>query len=91
MTFALRALHPSYVSATEEGREKAPILLKIEPRFLGRRARRAVAIPTEPSRALFIMTTIKICNLYKTRYVGRDSSVGIATRYGLDGPGIESR
>jgi hypothetical protein len=24
-------------------------------------------------------------------YVDRDSSVGIATRYGLDGPGIESR
>ena len=24
-------------------------------------------------------------------YVGRDSSVGIATRYWLDGPGIESR
>ena len=24
-------------------------------------------------------------------YPGRDSSVGIATRYGLDGPGIESR
>ena len=24
-------------------------------------------------------------------YSGRDSSVGIATRYGLDGPGIESR
>jgi hypothetical protein len=23
--------------------------------------------------------------------VGRDSSVGMATRYGLDGPGIESR
>jgi hypothetical protein len=23
--------------------------------------------------------------------VGRDGSVGIATRYGLDGPGIESR
>jgi hypothetical protein len=23
--------------------------------------------------------------------MGRDSSVGIATRYGLDGPGIESR
>jgi len=23
--------------------------------------------------------------------VGRNSSVGIATRYGLDGPGIESR
>ena len=23
------------------------------------------------------------------RYVGRDSSVGIATLYGLDGPGIE--
>jgi hypothetical protein len=25
------------------------------------------------------------------RYRGRDSSVGIATGYGLDGPGIESR
>ena len=25
------------------------------------------------------------------QYVGRDSSVGIATGYGLDGPGIESR
>ena len=25
------------------------------------------------------------------RQVARDSSVGIATRYGLDGPGIESR
>jgi hypothetical protein len=24
-------------------------------------------------------------------WVGQDSSVGIATRYGLDGPGIESR
>ena len=28
---------------------------------------------------------------YKLRMQGRDSSVGIATRYGLDGPGIESR
>ena len=26
-----------------------------------------------------------------TNNVGRDSSVGIATRYGLDGPGIKSR
>ena len=33
-------------------------------------------------------------NLLRTRlhsFVGRDSSVGIATRYWLDGPGIESR
>ena len=28
---------------------------------------------------------------YYSDHVGRDSSVGIATRYGLDGPGIESR
>jgi len=28
---------------------------------------------------------------YKQKYVDRDSSVGIATRYGLDGLGIESR
>jgi len=30
---------------------------------------------------------LKLCIYYK----GRDSSVGIATRYGLDGPGTESR
>jgi hypothetical protein len=29
--------------------------------------------------------------IYAMRTVGGDSSVGIATRYGLDGPGIESR
>jgi hypothetical protein len=30
--------------------------------------------------------------IFRTRpEVGRDSSVGIATHYGLDGPGIESR
>jgi hypothetical protein len=28
---------------------------------------------------------------YPNRIVGRDSSVGIATRYGLEGPGIESK
>jgi hypothetical protein len=33
---------------------------------------------------------VAICPAY-VRVVGRDSSVGIATRYGLDGPGIESR
>jgi hypothetical protein len=30
-------------------------------------------------------------NPYRTWRVGRDSSVGIETRYGLDGPGIEFR
>jgi hypothetical protein len=30
-------------------------------------------------------------DIYKMHLVGRDSSVGIVTRYGLDGPGIESR
>jgi hypothetical protein len=28
---------------------------------------------------------------YLTENVGQDSSVGIATHYGLDGPGIETR
>ena len=28
---------------------------------------------------------------FVANFVGRDSSVGIATRYGVDGPGIESR
>jgi len=31
----------------------------------------------------------KYCIRYRTK--GPDSSVGVATRYGLDGPGIESR
>ena len=30
-------------------------------------------------------------NQWPATFVGRDISVGIATRYGLDGPGIESR
>ena len=34
---------------------------------------------------------ISILTLVRNLVVGRDSSVGIATRYGLDGPGIESR
>jgi hypothetical protein len=29
--------------------------------------------------------------LYTKKKVGRDTVVGIATRYGMDGPGIESR
>jgi hypothetical protein len=28
--------------------------------------------------------------MFRSYLVGRDNSVGIATRYGLDGPGIES-
>jgi len=33
----------------------------------------------------------KFCLINCYKYVSRDSSVGIAIRYGLDGPGIESR
>jgi hypothetical protein len=77
--------------APQKREEKKPLIfLKIEPRFLGRRARSAI-MPTELLRPLFVTRTFKICNLYKTRYVGRNSAVGIATPYGLDGPGIESR
>ena len=32
-----------------------------------------------------------VVNAITRRVVGQDSSVGIATRYGLDGPGIEFR
>jgi hypothetical protein len=31
------------------------------------------------------------CDTFLSTFVGQDSVVGIATRYGLDGPGIESR
>ena len=34
--------------------------------------------------------TGEFCASDTTRDVGRGSSVGIATRYGLDGPGIEA-
>jgi hypothetical protein len=36
-----------------------------------------------------VFTCREVC--LHVHYTGRDSSVGIATRYGLDGPGIESR
>ena len=45
-------------------------------RALGRRIKKLVETSKSRFYALFI-------------YLGRDSSVGIATRYGLDGPGIE--
>ena len=34
---------------------------------------------------------MKLLDVYRRNYVGRGSSVGIVTRYGLEGPGIESR
>jgi hypothetical protein len=37
-----------------------------------------------------VLACIYTCLLY-ILYVGRDMTVGIATRYGLEGPGIESR
>jgi hypothetical protein len=40
---------------------------------------------------LFQATVILIYVCLVELGAGRDSSVGIATRYGLDGPGIESR
>ena len=38
----------------------------------------------------FIAKPLHLLRLYVLTF-GRDSSVGVATRYGLDGPGIESR
>ena len=37
------------------------------------------------------IAVVDIINLLQLMVGGRDSSVGIATRYGLGGPGIESR
>ena len=44
----------------------------------------------EPHNFAFILCE-NIYHLLSTVHMGRDSSVGIATRYGLDSPGIESR
>jgi hypothetical protein len=38
----------------------------------------------------FISSENIVWNLQISKIVGRDNSVGIATRYGLDGSGIES-
>ena len=43
------------------------------------------------SEEAFLRLVACYCRIYIYVYVGRDSSVGIATRYGLDDPGIESR
>ena len=42
--------------------------------------------------ATYQILQLSLMIIYSTvQYVGWDSAVGIATRYGLDGPGIESR
>ena len=48
------------------------------------------SVPFQSSRVSRVMIDLGI---YKVgvEVEGRDSSVGIATRYGLEGPGIESR
>jgi len=43
------------------------------------------------NETFFLEQFVGITRTYYGKSVGRDSSVGIATRYGLDGPGIESR
>jgi hypothetical protein len=40
---------------------------------------------------VYIYVCMYLCMCMYMCVVGRDSSVGIATRYWLDGPGIESR
>jgi hypothetical protein len=41
--------------------------------------------------AVFVIICVTVIVVITTTLVNRDSSVGIATRYGMDGPGIESR
>ena len=46
---------------------------------------------TKENNTVCHLTTVLLLRFVLCTVVGRDSSVGIATRYGLDGPGIESR
>jgi hypothetical protein len=46
---------------------------------------------TPNSLRFFSCFHVHLLQLYKKYSVGRFSAVGIATRYGLDGPGMESR
>ena len=50
--------------------------------------------PAAPHILFWSIETVRIkvqFNVLNSLISGRDSSVGIATRYGLDGPGIEWR
>ena len=52
---------------------------------------RTVPFPLQ-NKKLFVSYFPRYCRQSKhTNLVCRDTAVGIATRYGLDGPGIESR
>jgi hypothetical protein len=44
-----------------------------------------------PQQFIAVFTKSRQNTTHSTHIVDRSSSVGIATRYGLDGPGIESR
>ena len=54
----------------------------------------ATSVKSSPSTMLDLSRSLRNLGVFPFRSIiamGRDSSVGIATRYGLDGPGIESR
>jgi hypothetical protein len=59
----------------------------------GRFGQKQISNPGHPAHCVFAMpTTATIFMFVDRKYrVGRDSSVGIATCYGLDGPEFESR
>ena len=44
-----------------------------------------------PTLKISLTDRVKLYEEFQYNVVGRDSSVGIATCHGLDGPGIESR
>jgi hypothetical protein len=72
-------------SQSECRQEIPPLLSTLEPHFPGRQScTQSVSLNTEDTSALRKL----LCTLAS---MGRESSVGIATRYGLDGPGTESR
>ena len=48
-------------------------------------------LPLSTKLATVILIKVKSCNALLRMLLGRNSEVGITTRYGLDGPGIESR
>ena len=53
-----------------------------------------VSVPIKSTNIQLLLhdlSAVRTFIMYTYTITGRDSSVGIATRYGLDGPGIESR
>jgi len=89
-TCTVEALEATANSATAKNKQRVLHSLRGESFFWGKFTFDGAPPSTRKAAATWY-TILRTVQCYTTISVGRDSSVGIATRHGLDGPGIESR